>query len=146
MATFCETLAETGLVVDACLAAGKSTVSAYALRRRNALFAAAWEGALTIARERLADTLLARSIEGSVEQYYRDGELVGERKLVDNRWPRHPPPPRPPRRDRLPPPFFVPRRRPGPRAAGTAASQRPGFRPSPENLRLGPRSVRHAQR
>lgn len=85
MATFCETLAETGLVVDACLAAGKSTVGAYAVRRRNPLFAAAWEAALTIARERLADTLLARSIEGTVEQYYKDGELVGERKVIDNR-------------------------------------------------------------
>jgi hypothetical protein len=85
MAAFCETLADTGLVVDACLAAGKSTVGAYALRRRNPLFAAAWEAALTVARERLADTLLARSIEGTVEQYYKDGELVGERKVIDNR-------------------------------------------------------------
>jgi hypothetical protein len=85
MAIFCETLAETGLVVDACLAAGRSTNTAYATRRRNPMFAAAWEAALTIARERLADTLLARSIEGTVEQYYRDGELVGERKVIDNR-------------------------------------------------------------
>ena len=85
MATFCETLADTGLVVDACLAAGKSTVGAYALRRRSPIFAAAWEAALTIARERLADTLLARSIEGGVEQYYKDGELVGEKRVIDNR-------------------------------------------------------------
>jgi len=40
---------------------------------------------LAIARERLADTLLARSIEGNVEQIYRDGELVGERHVIDNR-------------------------------------------------------------
>ena len=85
MATFCEALADTGLVVDACLAAGKSTVGAYALRRRNPMFAAAWEAALTIARERLADTLLARSIEGTVEQYYKDGVLVGEKRVIDNR-------------------------------------------------------------
>jgi len=85
MAKFCEALAETGLVVDACLAAGKSTAGAYALRRRVPVFAAAWEAALTIARERLADTLLARSIEGTVEQYYKDGELVGEKRVIDNR-------------------------------------------------------------
>jgi len=85
MAIFCETLAETGLVVDACLAAGKSTAGAYAVRRRVPVFAAAWEAALTIARERLADTLLARSIEGTVEQYYKDGELVGEKRVIDNR-------------------------------------------------------------
>ncbi len=40
---------------------------AYAARRRNPVFAAAWDAALTIARERLADTLLARSMEGNVE-------------------------------------------------------------------------------
>lgn len=37
-------------------------------RRRNPLFAQAWELALLNARDRLADTLLARSIEGNVEQ------------------------------------------------------------------------------
>ncbi|WP_260484369.1 hypothetical protein [Sphingomicrobium flavum] len=85
MAAFCETLADTGLVTDACAAVGMSTTGAYALRRRDPLFAAAWEAALTIARDRLADTLLARSIEGTKELYYKDGELVGEKKLIDNR-------------------------------------------------------------
>lgn len=85
MAKFCEVLADTGLVTDACLAAGKSTNTAYATRRRNPVFAAAWEAALTIARERLADTLLSRSIEGTLEQYYKDGELVAEKRVIDNR-------------------------------------------------------------
>ena len=58
---------------------------AYAARRRDPLFAAAWDAALSIARGRLADTLLARSMEGNVEQIYRDGELVGERHVLDNR-------------------------------------------------------------
>jgi hypothetical protein len=58
---------------------------AYAARRRNAIFDAAWHAALSIGRERLADKLLARSIEGNVEQIYRDGELVGERHVIDNR-------------------------------------------------------------
>jgi hypothetical protein len=85
MATFCETLAETAVVAEACDAAGKSTPGAYAARRRNPVFAAAWDAALSIARERLADTLLARSMEGNVEQIWRDGVVVGERHVLDNR-------------------------------------------------------------
>ena len=85
MAIFCEALADTGVVAEACDHAGMGISGAYALRRRNPFFAAAWDAALTIARERLADTLLARSIEGNVEQIWRDGELVGERHVIDNR-------------------------------------------------------------
>ena len=85
IARFCETLAETAVVAEACEQAGMGISGAYALRRRNPLFAAAWDAALTIARERLADTLLARSIEGNIEQIWRDGELVGERHAIDNR-------------------------------------------------------------
>ena len=85
MAVFCEALAETAVVAEACDKARMGVSGAYALRRRSAIFAAAWDAALTIARERLADTLLARSIEGNVEQIYRDGELVGERHVIDNR-------------------------------------------------------------
>ena len=85
MAKFLETLAETGIVLDACDAAGKSSTAAYALRRRNPLFAEAWETALRIARDRLADTLLARSLEGNVEQIIKDGEVVAEKHFIDNR-------------------------------------------------------------
>jgi len=85
MATFCESLAETAVVAEACDQAGMSPSGAYAARRRNPIFAAAWDAALTIARERLADTLLARSMEGNVEQIYKDGELIGERHVLDNR-------------------------------------------------------------
>jgi hypothetical protein len=85
MAIFCETLAETAVVAEACEAARMGISGAYAARRRNPVFAAAWDAALSIARERLADTLLARSMEGNIEQIYRDGELVGERHVLDNR-------------------------------------------------------------
>ena len=85
MAMFCSLLADTGIVADCCSAVGMTTASAYGARRRNPLFAAAWEDAIGIARERLADALLARSLEGSVERYYKDGELVGEKRLMDNR-------------------------------------------------------------
>ncbi len=85
MAKFLETLAETGIVRDACDAACKSRTTAYELRRRNPLFAQGWEKALGIARERLADTLLARSLEGNVEQIIKDGEIVAEKHFLDNR-------------------------------------------------------------
>jgi hypothetical protein len=85
MATFCEKLAETAVVAEACDAAGMGISGAYAARRRNPVFAAAWDAALSIARERLADTLLARSMEGNIEQVYKDGELIGERHVIDNR-------------------------------------------------------------
>ena len=85
MATFCEALAETAVVAEACDAARMGISGAYAARRRNPVFSAAWDAALSIARERLADTLLARSMEGNVEQMYRDGELVGERHVIDNK-------------------------------------------------------------
>ena len=85
IATFCEALAETAIVADACEAAGMGISGAYAARRRNPLFAAAWQGALSIARDKLADTLLARSMEGNAELIYRDGELVGERHVIDNK-------------------------------------------------------------
>jgi len=85
MAIFCDTLAETAIVAEACAVARMGISGAYAARRRSHVFAAAWDAALSIARERLADNLLARSMEGNVEQIYRDGELIGERHTLDNR-------------------------------------------------------------
>lgn len=85
MAKFLEALAETGVVLDACDAACKSSTAAYALRRREPLFAEAWEKALGIARDRLADTLLSRAIEGNVEQIIKDGVIVAEKHFLDNR-------------------------------------------------------------
>lgn len=85
MARFCEVLAETGVVVDACRACRMSAKSAYALRHRDPLFANAWEAALTMARARLADELLARALKGSAEQILRDGGVVGERHHYDNK-------------------------------------------------------------
>src|SRR5881275_1821856 len=75
MAVFCETLAETAIVAEACDAARMGISGAYAARRRNPVFAAAWDAALSIARERLADTLLARAMEGNIEQIWRDGVI-----------------------------------------------------------------------
>ena len=85
MARFCEVLAEKGTVTLAAEVIGKSRDTVYQHRRRNPLFAAAWFAALSHARDRLADHLLERAIEGSIDYIYRDGEVVGERHHMDNR-------------------------------------------------------------
>ena len=85
MARFCEVLADSGTVTLAAEVIGRSRDTVYQHRRRNPLFAAAWAAALSHARDRLADHLLERAIEGSIDYIYRDGELVGERHHKDNR-------------------------------------------------------------
>jgi hypothetical protein len=84
---FLNALAETGVVADACQAAGMSRQSAYALRNRAAgrPFLLAWRGALLLARRRLADDVLSRAIAGSVETIYRDGKVWGQHHRYDNR-------------------------------------------------------------
>jgi hypothetical protein len=84
MATFLEVLAETGIVTEAARMAGLHRDSAYSLRTRDAVFAAAWRAAQTHARPQVADGLLERSITGTVEHYYRDGILVGERRHYES--------------------------------------------------------------
>lgn len=85
MRVFHECLAESGVVAQACEAAGMSARSAYSLRARDPLFAAGWEAAAVQARARLADEAMARSLNGVVDRIYRDGELVAERHRHDNR-------------------------------------------------------------
>jgi len=84
MATFLEVLADTGLVTEGYRAAGMSRDSAYALRNRDPVFAAAWAAAQSRARPVVGDGLLERSITGTVEHYYRDGVLVGERRHYES--------------------------------------------------------------
>lgn len=84
--TFCEVLAITGRVVEALDAVNKSANTAYAQRRRDPLFAAAWELALTEARHRLADVLLSRALDGThIVTHDEQGECTGHRVLHDNR-------------------------------------------------------------
>jgi hypothetical protein len=82
---FCEALAETGLVTAACRAVGKHRDTIYEHLRTDALFAAACDASRHQARHRLADRLMEDSIAGSVDHFYRDGVLVGERRYTDNR-------------------------------------------------------------
>jgi hypothetical protein len=84
MATFLEVLADTGLVIDAYRAVEMSKQAAYSLRNRDPVFAAAWRAAQAKARPLVADGLLERSITGTVEHYYRDGVLVGERRHYES--------------------------------------------------------------
>jgi hypothetical protein len=84
MAAFLEALADTGIVTEACRSAGMSREAARRLRNRDPVFAAAHQAALSQARAAVADGLLERSITGTVEHYYRDGVLVGERRHFES--------------------------------------------------------------
>ena len=78
--TFLTVLAETGCISDACSLAGVSSRSAYRLRQRPdaAAFAAAWDQALRLATLRLTTIAYERAIKGTVREFWKDGERVGE--------------------------------------------------------------------
>ena len=84
-ASFLDTLARSGVVTDACHEVQLSSQAAYALRNRDPLFAAGWDAALSMARTRLADDLFHRAVHGTVDQIWKDGEVVAERHRHDNR-------------------------------------------------------------
>jgi hypothetical protein len=84
---FLTTLADTGVVADACRACGMSRNAAYE-RRRSAsgrAFALAWDASLLIARGAVSDDVMSRSRYGVIDRVYRNGELVAERHRYDNR-------------------------------------------------------------
>ena len=85
---FVETLAATGIVRAACEAVHISERAAYALRlrREGTAFRLGWDAAILIARARLADTLLARALEGQEEVMTRDEDGTEMRRhRHDNR-------------------------------------------------------------
>jgi hypothetical protein len=82
---FVESLAETGSVHLSARSAGLSARSAYALRVRSGAFAAAWDAAQQLAVGRLSALAFDRAIHGRVEQFYRDGELIGEKQLPSDK-------------------------------------------------------------
>lgn len=73
---FLDALADTGIVSDAAEVAGISTSTAYALKAKDADFAAAWE----LAREDAADTLereaIRRAVVGVEEPVVYQGQLT----------------------------------------------------------------------
>ena len=82
---FLANLAETGSVHLAASAARLSARSAYQLRARSPAFARAWNAALRIAVGRLAAIAFDRAVHGRVEQVYRDGNLVAERRVPSDK-------------------------------------------------------------
>ena len=82
---FLSVLAETGSVHLAANAARLSARSAYMLRTRSPAFAAAWNAAQQLAVGRLSAIAFDRALNGRVEQVYRDGELIGERRVPSDR-------------------------------------------------------------
>ena len=82
---YIEALAETGSVHAAAASAGLSARSAYQLRVRSPAFSAAWDTAQQLAVGRLSALAFDRAIHGRVDQIYREGELVGERRVPSER-------------------------------------------------------------
>ncbi|WP_309663159.1 hypothetical protein [Sphingomonas sp.] len=80
---FIEHLALTGSVGEACAIAGVASSSAYRLRNKAGAqgFAGAWDAALLLAVTRMSAIAFDRAINGRVERFYKDGELVMERRI-----------------------------------------------------------------
>jgi len=85
--SFIHALMASGNVTAACKSVGMSRESAYLLRYAEGGegFAEAWEAALALAAQRLADVAYERAIEGEVIPHFYKGEQVGERIKHDNR-------------------------------------------------------------
>ena len=84
---FLEAVADGSTVSDACMFVRMSPASAYAFRRtaRGQAFALGWSAANLVARDRVAEGLLARAIEGQVVEITRaDGSIVTKHHF-DNR-------------------------------------------------------------
>lgn len=81
--TFIEHLALTASVGEAAALAGVSSRSAYRLRNKAGAesFARAWDAAYSQSATRLAAIAFDRAVYGRSERFYRDGELVMERKM-----------------------------------------------------------------
>jgi hypothetical protein len=80
---FIDHLSLTGSVGEAAAIAGVSSRSAYRLRNKAGAesFARAWDAALSLSATRLAAIAFDRALHGRSERFYRDGELVMERKM-----------------------------------------------------------------
>jgi hypothetical protein len=84
-ALFLEDLAARGNVRAACARVGMSREAAYRLRRREALVARAWDAALALARDSVADIFGDRAIDGIEEDVWHRGEMVGTKRRHDTR-------------------------------------------------------------
>jgi hypothetical protein len=80
---FLDHLSLSGSVGEAAALVGVTSRSAYMLRNRagGESFARAWDAALQLAATRLAAIAFDRALHGRCERFYKDGELVMERKM-----------------------------------------------------------------
>jgi hypothetical protein len=81
---FIEHLALTGHVGEACAIVGLASSSAYRLKHKPGAesFSDAWDAALRLAATtRLPAIAFDRALNGRVERFYKDGELVMERRI-----------------------------------------------------------------
>lgn len=76
-AAFLCRLSETANVTASCAVAGVARHSAYALKRRDAAFAAAWDDALQTALDGLEAELIRRALEGTEKPQFYMGKPVG---------------------------------------------------------------------
>jgi hypothetical protein len=84
---FVEALYHLGQVAAACRAVGLSPASAYKLRGRGDAggFAAAWDLALEMGRDRVFERAMDRAMNGYVRPVRYRGEVVAMRHCFDNR-------------------------------------------------------------
>ena len=81
---FLTALAETGSVHLAAQAARLNARGAYRLRLRSPAFARAWDTAQQLAVGRLSAIAFDRALNGRVEQIYREGELIAEKRTPND--------------------------------------------------------------
>jgi hypothetical protein len=84
---FIEALAASGSIRHASKSAGISRDAAYQLRRKAGAenFAEAWDAALRIAVQTIADNVMEQAVSGEVVRQYYKGEVIGERVKFDTR-------------------------------------------------------------
>lgn len=84
---FLVVLAETGCISEACGQAGVSSRSAYRLRQHPdaKAFADAWDQALRLATLRLTTIAFERAVKGTVREFWRQGERVGETRAPSDK-------------------------------------------------------------
>ncbi|SFP72806.1 hypothetical protein [Sphingomonas rubra] len=77
---FCEALAKSGSVTDACEVVGKSTTSAYKARERVRGFRNRWDDAVDASRPSIESEVRRRAVEGWDEPIFQGGKQVGVRR------------------------------------------------------------------
>ncbi|MEO8176073.1 MAG: hypothetical protein ABI626_05375 [Sphingomicrobium sp.] len=82
---FLNHLAETGSVHLACASARLSARGACRLRARSPAFARGWDMAQRLSVGRLSAIAFDRALNGRLEHVYRDGELVAERRVPNDK-------------------------------------------------------------